>query len=54
MSSHDIYDQIPLIYKLKMKGNLTERIYNNNNKDIMNNKYILNKNKIPKTQRELI
>ena len=31
MSSHDIYDQIPLIYKLKMKENLTERIYNNNN-----------------------
>ena len=46
MSSHDIYDKIALIYELKMKENLTERIYNNNNnQDIMNNKYILNKNK---------
>ena len=54
MSSRDIYDKIPLMYELKMKGNLTERIYNNNNQNIMNNKYILNKNKIPKTQRELI
>ena len=52
MSSRETHDKIPLIYELKMKGNLTERIYNNQN--IMNNKYILNKNKIPKTQRELI
>ena len=54
MSSRDIYDKISLMNELKMKGNLTERIYNNNNQNIMNNKYILNKNKIPKTQRELI
>ena len=52
ISSRDTHDKIPLIYELKIKGNLTERIYNNQN--IMNNKYILNKNKIPKTQRELI
>ena len=53
MSSRYIYDKIPLMYEIKMKGNLTERINNNNpNPVIINNKYSFNKNKIPKTQRE--
>ena len=56
MSSRYIYDKIPLMYEIKMKGNLTERINNNNNPNqiIINNKYSLNKNKIPKTQREIL
>ena len=54
MSSRYIYDKIPLMYEMKMRGNLTERISNNNSQNIMNNKYTINKNKIPKTQREII
>ena len=54
MSSGYIYDKIPLMYEMKMRGNLTERINNNNSQNIMNNKYSINKNKIPKTQREII
>ena len=55
MSSRYIYDKIPLMYEMKMKGNLTERIYiNNQNQNIINNKYSINKNKIPKTQREAL
>ena len=55
MSSRYIYDKIPLMYEMKMKGNLTERIYiNNQNQNIINNKYSINKNKIPKTQRETL
>ena len=54
MSSRYIYDKIPLMYEMKMRGNLTERISNNNSQNIMNNKYSINKNKIPKTQREII
>jgi hypothetical protein len=55
MSSRYIYDKIPLMYEIKMKGNLTERINNNNpNPVIINNKYSFNKNKIPKTQREIL
>jgi len=54
MSSRYIYDKIPIMYEMKMKGNLTERINNNNNQIIINNKYSLNKNKIPKTQREIL
>ena len=39
MSSRYIYDKAPLIYEMKIKGNLTERISNNNqNQNIMNNK----------------
>ena len=54
MSSRYIYDKIPLMYEMKLKGNLTERI-NNNNQNIINNKYAMNKiNKIPKTQREAL
>ena len=55
MSSRYIYDKIPLMYEMKMKGNLTERIYiNNQSQNIINNKYSINKNKIPKTQREAL
>ena len=57
MSSRYIYDKIPLMYEMKMKGNLTERIYNNNNnqyQNIINNKIAINRTKIPKTQREII
>ena len=55
MSSRYIYDKIPLMYEMKMKGNLTERIYNNNNNQIIiNNKYSIKPNKIPKTQREIL
>ena len=54
MSSRYIYDKIPLMYEMKLKGNLTERI-SNNNQNIINNKYFINKsNKIPKTQREAL
>ena len=45
------------MYEMKMKGNLTERIYNNNNnqyQNIINNKIAINRTKIPKTQREII
>ena len=39
----------------EIKGNLTERISNNNqNQNIMNNKHSINKNKIPKTHREML
>ena len=55
MSSRYIYDKAPLIYEMKIKGNLTERMSNNNqNQNIMNNKYSINKNKIPKTHREML
>ena len=54
MSSRYIYDKIPLMYEMKLKGNLTERI-NNNNQNIINNKYAINKiNKINKKQREAL
>ena len=54
MSSRYIYDKIPLMYEMKLKGNLTERL-SNTNQNIINNKYLINKsNKIPKTQREAL
>ena len=53
MSSRYIYEKIPMMYESKIKGNLTERMFNNSQyQNIMNNKYTMNKNKIPKTQRE--
>ena len=49
MSSRYIYDKNPLLNDIKIKGNLTERISNNNNK-----KQIINKKAGPKTQREIM
>ena len=49
MSSRYIYDKNPLLNEIKIKGNLTERISNHNNK-----KPIINKKAGPKTQREIM
>ena len=49
MSSRYIYDKNPLLNDIKLKGNLTERISNQNN-----NKQYINKKSGPKTQRELV
>ena len=49
MSSRYIYDKNPLLNEIKIKGNLTERISNHNNK-----KQIINKKVGPKTQREIM
>ena len=50
MSSRHIYDNNNLLNEMKLKGNLTERIHNQNN-----GKYLINNKKNgPKTQREII
>ena len=49
MSSRYIYDKSHLLNEMKLKGNLTQRISNQNN-----NKYFIVKKSGPKTQREII
>ena len=49
MSSRYIYDKSNILNEIKIKGNLTERISNQNNP-----KYFINKKSGPKTQREII
>ena len=49
MSSRYIYDKSNILNELKIKGNLTERISNQNNQ-----KYFITKKSGPKTQRDLI
>ena len=50
MSSRYIYEKNPLLNEIKLKGNLTERISNQNN----NKKQLINKKAGPKTQREIM
>ena len=50
MSSRHINDKNNLINEIKLKGNLTERIHNNQNKS----KNFMNKRNVPKTQREIL
>ena len=49
MSSRYIYDKSPLLNEMKLKGNLTERISNQNN-----SKHLVGKKNGPKTQREIM
>ena len=49
MSSRYIYDKNHILNEIKIKGNLTERISNQNNQ-----KHFINKKSGPKTQREII